>query len=145
MIFVENITSLSVYKGVNIIEGRTIVMDANKYCEYTFVGIGWGVSMSLPLDRTITKGYVYGLDSVGDYCGLFFGGSNNALSTVFGGAYASPKVYSEITGGMSYSSSIGGSITWYMTGQTDWIYGPANMVVVPNPHQFSPLNPSPHI
>ena len=33
MLFVENITCLTIY-GVTIIEGRTIVFDENKYCEY---------------------------------------------------------------------------------------------------------------
>ncbi len=145
MIFVENITSLSNKSGISIIEGRTIVMDENKYCEYTFVGIGWNKSLSMPLDRIVSQGYVYGLEDVTDYCGLFIGSSANMLSDIYGGAIASRKVYAEITGGMSYAPSVGGSITLYMTGQSDWIYGRANMVVIPNPYQYSPLNPSPHM
>lgn len=135
MIFAENITSVSVCMGVVIIEGRTIVMDANKYCEYVFVGIGWSESKSMPLDRSFTKGYVYGIENVEDYCGLFVGGSSNMLYSSYGGAYASPQIYAEITGGMSYAPSIGISLTYYMTGQSNWIYGPANLVVVNNPNQ----------
>ena len=99
----------------------------------------------MPFDRTITQGYVYGIEDVNDYCGLFLGGSGNMLSTAFGGAYSSPEVYAEIVSGMSYASSVGVSVTWYMTGQSDWIYGPANMVVVTNPYQHSPLYPSGNI
>ncbi len=139
MIFVENVTSVSLFMGIGIVEGRTIVMDANKYCEYMFVGIGWSESRSIPLDRSITQGFVYGIRNVEDYCGLFMGASSNMLATSFGGAYASPEVYAEIMGGMSYAPSVGASVTWYLTGQSGWIYGPANMVVVTNPNQFSPL------
>ena len=145
MIFVENITSVSNKMGFSIIEGRTVVMDAEKYCEYTFVGIGWSISYSMPLDRTISQGYVYGLEDISDYCGLFVGASANMLSNIYGGAVASPDVYAKITGGMSYAPSIGGSVTWYMTGQTDWTYGRANMIAVTNPYQNLPLNPSLHM
>lgn len=136
MIFVENITSLSIYNGIVIVEGRTIVLDAHKSCEYTFVGIGWGVSKSIPLDRTITQGYVYGVNNVEDYCGLFVGTSGNMLATAFGGAYASPEVYAEIISGMGYAPSIGVSVTYYLTGQSDWIYSPANMIVATSPYQL---------
>ena len=145
MIFVENITSVSTTMGLSIIEGRTIVMDANKYCEYAFVGIGVGKSASMPLDRAISQGYVYGLKHPTDYCGGFLGASANMLSDIYGGAVAINGVYAEITGGISYAPSIGGSVTYYMTGQSDWIYGRANMVVLPNPHPITPLNPSPNM
>ena len=145
MIFVENITSISVFGGGAIVEGRTIVMDANKYCEYTFVGVGWSKSVSIPLDRMISQGYVYGVENVTDYCGNFYGASANMLSDVFGGAVAFNGVYSEIVGGMGFASSVGISITGYATDQTNWIYGKANMVVLPNPYQNSPLNPNPNM
>ena len=118
------------------------MLDANKFCEYVFVGIGWSKSMSIPLDRTITQGYVYGIEDAGDYCGLFLGGSGNMISSAFGGAYASPEIYAEIIGGMSYAPSLGLSVTYYMTGQTSWIYGAANMVVVTNPYRSSPSHPT---
>ena len=143
MIFVENITSVSVVDGACVIEGNTVVFDADKYCEYTFCGVGMSVSMSMALDQSITQGYVYGLNNVEDYCGKFVGVSGNMLSHAFGGAYASPKVYAEIVSGMSYAPSLGVSATWYMTGQSAWKYGKANMTVLNNPYQYSPLNPSP--
>ena len=87
MVFVENITSVSVGMGSGIVEGKTVVMDANKYCEYTFVGICWSKSMSPPLDMSITQGYVYGIKDPADYCGLFVGGSGNMLATSFGGKH----------------------------------------------------------
>lgn len=141
MIFVENITSVSTKVGLSIIEGHTIVMDAYKYCEYAFIGVGWSIS-SMPIDRVISQGYVYGLENITDYCGIFVGSSANMLSHFYGGAIASPDVYAEILGGMCYTPSIGGSITWYITGQSDWIYGRANMAVTTNPYQSSPLHPT---
>lgn len=145
MIFVENITSVSNKAGLGIVEGRTIVMDAYRYCEYTFVGIGRSVSKSIALDRTVTQGYVYGLESVDDYCGRFVGGSANLLSTAAGGAIASLDVYAEITGGMGYAPSVGVSVTWYRTAQTNWIYGRANMVVLTNPYHTSPFGSTQYI
>jgi len=67
------------------------------------------------------------------------------LSMSFGGAYANPEVYAEIVGGMSYAASVGGSFTYYITGQTDWIYGSANMDIVINPYQYAPLNPASNV
>lgn len=63
--------------------------------------------------------------------------ANRSLELRLCGAYASSKVYAEIVGGMSYAPSIGGSITYYATGQTDWFYGRANMTIVTNPYQKS--------
>ena len=143
MVFVENITSVSFNMGLCFFEGRTIVMDANKYCEYFFSGIGFSYSMSIPLDVTVSQGYVYGVKHVEDYCGNFVGGSVNMLSNISGGAYASQDVYAQITGGMSYSSSLGFSVTYYITAQTGWIYGTAPMTVISNPYQFSPFSTSP--
>ena len=71
------------------------------------------------------------------------GASANMLSSVYGGAYAPSKVYAEITGGMGIAPSVGGSITYYFTEQTDWIYGRANMEIITNPYQSVPWNPSP--
>ena len=136
MIFVENITSLSICYGLTIIEGKTIVMDATKYCEYVFVGIGWSESRSMPIDKSITQGYVYGISNVNDYCGWFVGASGNMLSTAFGGAYASAEVYAKIVSGMGFAPSVGVSVTYYFTAQSDWIYGPANMYIVTNPYQI---------
>lgn len=64
------------------------------------------------------------------------------LETCYGGAWASPQVSAEIISGMSYAPSIGVSTTWYMTSQTDWIYGKANMVTVTNPYQSTYPNTS---
>jgi hypothetical protein len=144
MIFVENVTSFSESRGVGIVEGKTIVMDENKYCEYYFVGVGASISKSMPLDRTITQGYVYGIESVDDYCGFFVGGSFNTLATVHGGAYATPRIYAKILGGMGIAPSLSASVTWYKTSQLDWIYGHANLVTVTNPYSPPPLNSSPY-
>ena len=136
MYFVENITSVTVCGGMTIIEGRTIVFDEYKYCEYFFVGIGYSVSMSIPLDMVITQGYVYGINNVNDYCGFFLGASANMLVTCYGGAWANPEVYAEIVSGMSYAPSLGASATWYTTNQTGWIYGKANLSPDVNPYQY---------
>ena len=145
MIFVENITSGSIKNVITFVEGSTIVFDGYKYCEYVFIGVGLGISYSSTLDGAITQGYVYGLKEVTDYCGFFLGASASMLSDVYGGAVAFPDVYAEITGGMSCGVSVGGSITYYMTGQDDWKYGRANMAVVPNPYHNTPINQSPYV
>ena len=141
MIYAENITSISFSNGVCFIQGKTVVFDEYRYCEYDFSGFGWGVSKSMPLDMAITQGYVYGLENVSDYEGVFFGGTFNMLSNAAGGALALNKVYAEVVYGMSYAPSIGASVTYYSTSQSDWTYGKANMVILTNPYPASPIKP----
>ena len=143
MLFVENITSINVGEYVSIIRGRTLVMDRDKYCEYFFWGLsaGRGSISGAPMDKTYTKGYVYGITEVTDYCGLFLGGSSNLVSSVQGGAWAPGGVYAEIIGGANVAASVGGSTTYYFTSQSDWIYGAADFYVVPKVYPTYPLNP----
>ena len=137
MIFVENITCITI-GGITIVEGITIVFDENKYCEYIFTGAGIGVGASLPLDRTITQGYVYGVNDVSDYCGEFWGLSVCCAANAVGGAYAFGGVHGTITAGTSTGVSLGFSRTYYTTPQNDWIYGKANLTFVSNPAQQYP-------
>ena len=137
MIFVENITGFTFGKAGGPVMGRTIVMDQYKYCEYSFVGWGYSYSKSMPLDRSVSQGYVYGVQHVEDYCGYFLGGSSNMLSMLNGGAIAPGGVYAVIMGGTGIAPSVSGSFTYYKTAQTDWVYGRANMVVLPNPYSYS--------
>lgn len=97
----------------------------------------------MPVERTISQGYVYGLENVSDYTGVFYGVSVNALSNMYGGAVASPKVYAELVGGTGCTPSVGVSKTYYITGQSDWVYGKANMDVVSNPYRRLPFDSSP--
>ena len=129
MIFVENMTSTTVGL-VTIVEGRTIVFDEYRYCEYFFSGIGVGLSASLPIDKTITQGYVYGLKDVDDYCGWFVGLSFASAAMAQGGAFASREIYAVITNGTSTGVSLGLCRTYYFTAQSKWIYGKANMTTV---------------
>ena len=145
LIFIENITSVSGAKGFGIVRGKTLVLNEYKYCEYTFWGIGGSISKSIPLDVVITQGLVYGVDNVTDYCGLFFGGAYNMLSSISGGAYASPQVYAKIKGGMSYAPSLGLSATYYWTQQSNWIYGKAPFTIVANPYQSVTSTHGPHL
>ena len=85
-----------------------------------FAGVGLSAALvSIPVDHTITAGYVYGLNTVTDYCGAFMGGSSNLLLDVAGGAVACNGVYAEIIGGHNYVPSLGLSITNYTTTQTN--------------------------
>ena len=147
MIFVENITSWS-RGNLSVIKGYTVVFDSEKFCEYSFGGVGVGVSKSIPLDKTITQGYVYGVTDVSDYCGIFAGGSVNMLAQFSGGAIglplANPMVYTNVEGGAGYSPSVGLSLTWYGTKQTDWIYGKANLCTLVNPYQHNPMWQQPY-
>lgn len=147
MLFVENITSVNVGKYGSIIRGKTLVMDRDKYCEYTFWGIGAGLGGvgNVPLDMAYTKGYVYGVTDIADYCGLFLGGSNNLVASIQGGAWAPGGVHAEIIGGTNVAASLGCSATYYVTSQSDWIYGAADFYVVPNAYQYSPLNSNMYI
>ena len=61
MVFVENIVSASSSFGFYIVKGKTVVFDAEKYSEYVFIGVGWGISKSMPLDKVVSQGYVYGI------------------------------------------------------------------------------------
>ena len=144
MLFVENIISVNVGPLASIVRGKTIVMDRDKYCEYFFWGVGAGISgvSGALLDKSYTKGYVYGLTNVTDYCGLFLGTSSNLVTSVQGGAWApSNGVYAEIIGGTNITASVGTSATYYFTSQADWIYGPVDFYIVPNVYPISPLNP----
>ena len=141
MLFLENITSVSISGSLAIVRGQTVVMDRYKYCVYNFTGIGLSAALvSIPVDYTITAGYVYGLNTVTDYCGAFLGGSSNLLLDIAGGAVACNGVYAEIIGGHNYVPSLGLSITNYTTTQTNWIYGPANITFLPNLYPKFPGN-----
>ena len=69
------------------------------------------------------------------------GGSSNLVTSVQGGAWA-PGVRAEIIEGANSVASVGGSVTYYFTSQSDWIYGAADFYIVPNVYQTSPLNPN---
>ena len=142
MLVVENIVSISVCSYGTYIQGIALVMDRDKYCIYSFEGLGAGISgvNGALLDKTYTRGYVYGVSDVADYNGLFLGASTNMAAHVQGGAWAPNGVYSEILGGMNTVPSVGCSITYYTTSQSNWIYGPAQYTVVTNPMPQSPMN-----
>nr|WP_314447719.1 hypothetical protein [uncultured Lachnoanaerobaculum sp.] len=98
MYVLENTKSV----GMAIV-GRGIVMDNDKYCEYSFGGFGKSMELSGIIDYTETKGYVYNVKNPEDYSVLFIGGSINLALGVEGGAVApeltSNPVYSEIIAG----------------------------------------------
>jgi hypothetical protein len=126
MLFMEEIYTVTI-GGTSYVYGKTIVMDSNKYCIYTFKGVSFGVS-GLPHDYSVTGGYVYNVNDVEDYNGLFAGASFNEITQISGGAVAMNGVYSEILSGVGYgSASIGVSITHYDTPYGDWIYGEADI------------------
>ena len=126
MVFMENTTVIRIGL-ISVIHERTVVMDCEKYCEYTFTGVG-GPGVGFPYDFNVTKGYVYGVEDVSDYSGIFFGGSFNYLSDIAGGAFATNGVTAEIISGNGFvSSSLGTSITNYSTPQSGWIHGKANI------------------
>ena len=69
MYVLENTKSV----GLAIV-GRGIVMDNDKYCEYSFGGFGKSMGLSSVIDYTETKGYVYNVKNPEDYSGFFIGG-----------------------------------------------------------------------
>ena len=112
-----------------VIVGRGIVMDNDKYCEYSFGGFGKSMELSSIIDYTETKGYVYNVKNPEDYSGLFIGGSINLALGVEGGAVApeltSNPVYSEIIAGEGLGGGAGVGITWYKQLSEGWVYGEA--------------------
>lgn len=138
MYFFENTTSISIF-GVTWVHGRSIVMDRDKYCIYTFTGMSSGISL-IPYDYSVTAGYVYNVDSIYDYCGYFYSGSINYVYQIEGGAISSSDVYTEILGGTGYGSgSIGVSVTYYTTSYSDWVYGKAPITWTGNTYnRFDP-------
>ena len=74
MLFMENIKSVAF--GISAI---AIVMDNDKYCTYTFKGIGASTSVltatlcriSIDVDTVVTKGYIYNITDLSDYEGAF--------------------------------------------------------------------------
>ena len=146
MAFVENIYVIpTLIPGVSYIWGKTIVMDDEKYCEYTFRGLATGVS-TIPFDVAVTKGLVYGLESATDYCGTFWGYGANFMMAASGGAVASDTVYAEIISGMSYlSGSASFSLTYYSTTSSTWTYGAAPLTEWPNPYNYQSVNSQGHI
>ena len=110
MYVLENTKSV----GLAIV-GRGIVMDNDKYCEYSFGGFGKGMELSGIIDYTETKGYVYNVKNPEDYAGLFIGGSINLAVGVEGGAIAPAltlnPVYSEIISGEGLGGGAGLGIT----------------------------------
>ena len=133
MVVAENVLTLPTPFGFSFVYGRSIVMDNDKYCEYTFSGYSYGGGF--PVDRYDTVGYVYGVEAVSDYEGLFLGGSVNLIADIQGGAVAPNKVWSEVIGGNGFiSASSGVSITNYTASSADWIYGKANVHWYVSPH-----------
>lgn len=124
MYVLENTKSV----GLAIV-GRGIVMDNDKYCEYSFGGFGKGMELSGIIDCTETKGYVYNVKNPEDYAGLFIGGSINLAVGVEGGAIAPAltlnPVYSEIISGEGLGGGAGVGITWYKQLSEGWVYGEA--------------------
>lgn len=129
MVFVENTRSLSVGKwGLSIVEGHTVVMDFDKYCEYLFGGIAFGPSVFHYGDIGMISGYVYNVKHPSDYSGLFFGGSALSALSADGGAYALNGVYAQIIYGWSLlGGSAGFSMTFYKQYSNNWIYDAANI------------------
>ena len=128
MVFIENINSFGF-----AIEGHTVVMNNDKYCEYTFAGFGVSISgfmhAELTGDIAVTAGYVYNVYSPSDYSGLFFGLSATLPGYASGGAGALNGVYAKILGGTSQlAGSAGVSITSYIQVQNDWVYGEAPII-----------------
>ena len=124
MYVLENTKSV----GLAIV-GRGIVMDNDKYCEYSFGGFGKGMGLSSVIDYTETKGYVYNVKNPEDYSGFFIGGSINLAVGVEGGAVAPVvtlnPVYSEIIAGEGLGGGEGVGITWYKQLSKGWVYGEA--------------------
>ena len=124
MYVLENTKSV----GLAIV-GRGIVMDNDKYCEYSFGGFGKGMELSGIIDYTETKGYVYNVKNPEDYAGLFIVGSINLAVGVEGGAIAPAltlnPVYSEIIAREGLGGGAGVGITWYKQLSEEWVYGEA--------------------
>ncbi len=133
MLFLENIESVTI-GTFTFIRGKTIVMDENKYCTYSFYGIGYGYS-AIPYDRVVTAGYVYNVNSVNDYAGSFLGVSANMVLTATGSAIAPNGVYATTLDGTSWvSASLGVSYTYYIALDSDWKYGSAPISWYANPY-----------
>ena len=129
MIVLENSKSLGF-----IVEGKAIVMDSDKYCEYVFLGVSWsksGVGLSGKkidgADMAATGSYVYNVNTPSDYSGVFISSSSVFGDLAVGGALSIGKVYSIIMGG---ESQLAGSFTpisgtYYFALSDTWIYGEA--------------------
>ena len=130
MIVLENTKSLGF-----IVEGKAIVMDSDKYCEYVFFGASWGTG-GLGLNGKIVNGadsavsgsYVYNVNTPSDYSGVFISSSSVFGDLGVGGAISpGTNVYSIIMGG---ESQLAGSFTpisgtYYFALSDTWIYGEA--------------------
>ncbi|MFR1562791.1 MAG: RHS repeat-associated core domain-containing protein, partial [Oscillospiraceae bacterium] len=133
MVFLENTWTFPIY-GTSFVHGTSIVMDADKYCTYSFWGFSLGAS-GIPYDFSVTKGYVYGVENTEDFCGNFYGTAFNGVADIEGGAWARNGVHSEIICGNGFmSASAGFSITRYDTPQKSWKYGKAKINWYNNPH-----------
>ena len=133
MVFLENTWTFPIY-GTSFVHGTSIVMDADKYCTYSFWGFSLGAS-GIPYDFSVTKGYVYGVENIEDFCGNFYGTAFNGVADIEGGAWARNGVHSEIICGNGFmSASAGFSITRYDTPQKSWKYGKAKINWYNNPH-----------
>ena len=116
MVFLENTWIFSIL-GLSYVQGASIVMDADKYCMYSFWGFSAGAS-GIPYDYSVTKGYVYGVKNVEDFCGNFYGATFNGIADIEGGARATNGVRSDIICGNGFmSASAGFNITRYDTPQ----------------------------
>lgn len=133
---VSSFASSSVYSLESVrltglfLQYANILSHAEPLCAYLYSSLQL-VLLSLsgiPYDYSETKGYVYGINKVEDFCGNFYGAAFNGIANIEGGAWARNGVHSEIIYGNGFmSASAGVSITRYDTPQGDWIYGKANI------------------
>ena len=147
MFFVENTQTVSV-GFVSIIRGKTIVMDQDRYCQYSFFGVSPGLSLpGVPGDVTIAEGIVYGVNSPSDYSGFFGGATANMVATGGGGAIAPNGVSARILILRGYATpSFGVSGTYYIQESYNWIYGKAPLELSPNSYNgFFSHNTSPYL
>ena len=126
MLLLDNIMVIPLAGPFAVVRGHCVLMDYDKYCEYYY----WGLSASyslIPFDYQEVKGYVYGVEDVDDYSGLFFGASESNAVDCKGGSIAFNGVTVIIIGGEALSSSIGCSATYFAALYDDWQYGKVNI------------------
>lgn len=133
MVLLENTWTFLICR-TSFVHGTSIVMDADKYCTYSFWGFSVGAS-GISYDFSVAKGYVYSIENIEDFFGNFYGTAFNGVADIEGGAWASNGVHSEIICGNGFmSASAGFSITRYDTPQKSWKYGKAKINWYKNPH-----------
>ena len=60
------------------------------------------IPSGIPYDFSVTKGYVYGVENIEDFCGNFYGTAFNGVADIEGGAWARNGVHSEIICGNGF-------------------------------------------